>query len=81
MALKLELFTRSGCHLCEEMEQEIAVLQVKLGFTTNIIEINENLQLEKLYGDKVPVLAYDNNIICMYIIDEDALRDTLKHYS
>ena len=81
MALKFELFTRSGCHLCEEMEQEITLLQEKLGFTTNIIEINENQELENIYGDKVPVLAYEQNIICIYVIDEDALRDTLKRYS
>ena len=81
MALKFELFTRSGCHLCEEMEQEITLLQAKLGFTTNIIEISESQELEGLYGDKVPVLAYENNIICMYVIDEDTLLETIKIYS
>ena len=81
MALVFELYTRSGCHLCEEMEQEIAELQGNFGFTTKVTLINDNQELEDLYGDKVPVLTYEKNIICMYVIDTTALLNAIKRYS
>ena len=78
MALNLKLYTRTGCHLCEEMEQALVKLENQLAFTTEIIEINNNQDFEKRYGDKVPILMHGNNVICTYVIDEAALSKTLK---
>lgn len=81
MSLMFELYTRTGCHLCEEMEHEILILEKKLNFKTDIIEINDNAQLEQRYGDKVPVLAYGDNVICEYVIKEEALNKAIKRYT
>ena len=81
MKVQFSLYTRTGCHLCEEMEQEIPILESKLNFKADIITINDNQQLEQRYGDKVPVLTYGNEIICMYVLDEKMLSKAIKQYS
>jgi len=78
MPLKFELYTRVGCHLCEEMEQEILILEKKLNFRTDVIIINDNSQLEQSYGDKVPVLAHGDNVICEYVINEEAISKVIN---
>ena len=81
MTVNLKLYTRIGCHLCEEMEQELPVLEKKLNFNTDVIVINENPLLEANCGDQVPVLAHEDNIICRYVINEKTLSKALKQYS
>ena len=81
MKVKFELYTRIGCHLCEEMEHEVSLLESKLNFKTEIIAINDNKPLEERYGAKVPVLAYGNDSICEYVLDEEALSKAIKRHS
>ena len=81
MTHKFELYTRTGCHLCEEMEQAVSCLESELDFKADIIVINDNQQLEARYGDKVPVLACGEDNICEYVLDEEALSKAIKHYS
>ena len=75
------LLGTEGCHLCEEMEQEITVLETKLNFKTEVITINNDSHLETLYGEKVPVLTCANEIVCMYVLDEHALTLAIKQNS
>ena len=81
MKVKFELYTRIGCHLCEEMEHEVSTLESKLNFKTDIITINDNQQLEERYGEKVPVLSHGDDSICEYVLDEKALSKAIKQYS
>ena len=81
MKVTFELYTRVGCHLCEEMELAVSTLEEKLQFKSEIININNNQQLEERYGEKVPVLAYGNDNICEYVLDEEKLGNAIKQYS
>ena len=81
MKVKFELYTRIGCHLCEEMEQEVSILESKLNFESDVIAINDNKPLEERYGEKVPVLAYGKENVCEYVLDEEALSKAIKRYS
>lgn len=81
MSLKFELYTRAGCHLCEEMERDILPLQNSLAFEAQIIVINGDEALEQEYGERVPVLAHGDDIICEYVIDEDNLKKAVRQFS
>ena len=74
MSRQLTLFVREGCHLCEDMQQQLAHWQPKMGFRLEVIEINERPELESLYGTKVPVLLHAGQEICHYFLDEVALK-------
>lgn len=52
----LKLFSRPGCHLCEELaEALVPVLQGRA--EVRIVNIDDNIELKKRYGLRIPVLA------------------------
>ncbi|MFC1589622.1 glutaredoxin family protein [Pseudomonadota bacterium] len=73
MPARLSLYTRHGCHLCEDMEQIVSELESELDFVTEIIPIDNNTALEQNYGHRVPVLMMGHNVICEYYLDKQAL--------
>ena len=77
MPARLSLYTRRGCHLCEDMEQTVSELEAELNFVTEIIPIDNNAALEKSYGHRVPVLMLGHNMICEYYLDKQALIQAL----
>lgn len=81
MSAQLCLYTRRGCHLCEDMEQAVFELATELNFVTEIIPIDNNEALEKDYGHRVPVLIMGNNVICEYYLDKTALINAVSKAS
>lgn len=45
----------------------------KYRITVNRVYIDNEASLQKLYGDKVPVLVLDDKILCHYFLDKDIL--------
>lgn len=78
MKAKLSLYTRHGCHLCEDMEQAVSELETELDFVTEIIPIDNNAALEQDFGHRVPVLTMGENVICEYFLDKQALRQAVS---
>lgn len=77
MPAQLRLYTRHGCHLCEDMEQAVSELATELNFLTEIIAIDNNAKLEQDYGHRVPVLMMGDNVICEYFLDKTALTEAV----
>ena len=69
----LTLYGRLGCHLCEDMHNDLLVLQKQLGFELQIIDVDSDPVLVEKYGTRVPVLASDKGEICHYFLDKQAL--------
>jgi len=76
--VQLNLYTRHGCHLCEDMEQAVSELVAELDFVTEIIPIDNNAELEQDYGHRVPVLMMGDNLICEYFLDKVALVQAIS---
>jgi hypothetical protein len=49
---RLQLLTRPGCHLCEDM----ATALHDLGLQFDLLNVDEDSALEAAYGDCLPVL-------------------------
>ena len=81
MPVRLKLYTRAGCHLCEDMEQAISEQAEQLDIHIEIIPIDNNPDLEKAYGSRVPVLAHEDTVICEYFLDLVALNEAVNRYS
>jgi len=75
---RLTVFVRSGCHLCEQMLQELQRLRSEdaLGrdFQLEVVDILGSESLEAEYGTRIPVLSGERGEICYYFLDETALR-------
>ena len=73
-AIRLRLYGRRDCHLCEDMQASLRDYREKLGFTLEIIDIDEDPALISQFGTKVPVLMHENHEICHYFLDPQALQ-------
>jgi len=73
-AIQLSLYGRRECHLCEDMQEGLKEFSEQLGFSVEIIDIDDNPALISLYGSKVPVLVHENHEICHYFLDPQALQ-------
>ena len=71
--MKFILYLRSNCTLCEAMEDELRPFIEKYSITVNRKYIDNEVVLQQLYGDKVPVLTLNNEILCHYFLDREIL--------
>jgi hypothetical protein len=66
--ITLTLYSRPGCHLCEVMSSELAPLVRGRAYVT-IVDISEDEELERQYGERIPVLAAGEDELSAYRLD------------
>lgn len=72
--MDLTLYTRSYCHLCEEMHLALLPHQQRYGFALDLVDVDSDPQLEQRFDELVPVLMAGDEEICHHFLDEDALQ-------
>ena len=55
MNTKVVIYSRTNCHLCEETEKNVREVLVEIPFDLEVIYIDGDQELERLYGEEVPV--------------------------
>jgi glutaredoxin len=60
--LELVLYTRSNCHLCDEMKREIERAGAAEAYSLREVDIDSEPELTELHGRSIPVLAIDGHI-------------------
>jgi hypothetical protein len=76
---QLILYTRLGCHLCEDMEEALAALGAFYEFSLKRVDIDREPTLRAQYHTQVPVLTHVNGEeICRYFLEEEVLLKYLK---
>jgi glutaredoxin len=87
--ISLTLFTKPGCHLCEEAKTVVdSVLnKFKSEHSTEspieLIEVNilEDQALLEKYGEEIPVLQINGQTHAYWRIDAERLTETLNNFS
>ncbi|MGH8529078.1 MAG: glutaredoxin family protein [Nevskiales bacterium] len=75
MVVELVLYSRLGCHLCEQMQAELAELGAELAFALRVEDVDRNAAWRAAYGNEIPVLTtVDGREICRHVLDPGALR-------
>ena len=76
--MRLTLYGRTYCHLCEDMQRALESLQDELQFSVETVDVDADPALEARYGERVPVLVGpDDREICHYFLDLTALTERL----
>lgn len=79
--MTLTLLTRAYCHLCDEMLAAVTPLAEAEGATIVVVDVDANPWLERVYGDRVPVLFTGDpgtgQEICHFRLDPARLRAAL----
>jgi glutaredoxin len=74
------VFSRQGCHLCEEAIQTLEKLKRELQFEIEIKFIDGLTELEKLYGEQVPVIHIDGEHHDFYKVDPIRFKTSLEKH-
>jgi glutaredoxin len=73
----LTLYSRPGCHLCDEMKAVVDRVARSVPLTMEVVDISADTQLEALYGLEIPVLLINGKKAAKYRIAEAELRRLL----
>lgn len=79
--IQLTVYSKPGCHLCEDMKQVVGrvVAELPAGMAVvNEIDISTDAALEQQHGHEVPVLFIDGRKAAKYRITEHELKTRLK---
>jgi hypothetical protein len=81
------LYSRSYCHLCDDMRQALLALQapdesVAGWFTVELVDVDADPELVARYDELVPVLAGSKDgkppvQLCHYFLDAEAVKGFL----
>ena len=76
--IALTLYSRPGCHLCEEMKAVIARVARTTPLHVEEVDISTDASLEQAYGLEIPVLMVEGRKAAKYRVTEDELRRILR---
>lgn len=70
---RLALVTRPGCHLCEAAREAMARVAAASGETWAELDVTSDLELERDYGDRLPVVLLDGSEHGYWRVEEERL--------
>lgn len=78
MTLELTLYTRAGCHLCEEAKQQLAPLVREFGLIYSEVDVDSDPALTARFGEEVPVVFLNERKVAKFRVDVKPLRRRLE---
>jgi glutaredoxin len=75
--LEVTLYTRPGCHLCEEAKLQIAPLLAEFGARLREVNIDADPELRERYNLDVPVIFLADRKLAKHRIDPSQFRRQL----
>jgi glutaredoxin len=74
----LTLYSRSGCHLCDEVKKQVAPLAARFGASVREVNIDADPILRARYNEEVPVLFLGPRKVAKFTVNLDQLRRQLE---
>ena len=74
------VFSRHGCHLCDVAMDQLESMKNELNFEIEKIFIDGDSELEKLYGEQVPVIHIDGVHHDFFKVDPERFRASLEKH-
>ena len=74
------VYSRHGCHLCENAVNTLEGMREELAFTIEVIYIDGNPELEKLYSHEVPVIHINGEHHDFFKVDPERFRTSLEKH-
>jgi glutaredoxin len=75
---EITLYTREGCHLCEEAKAAILPLVSEFGATLREMDIDDDPVLHDRYTNDVPVVFLGSKMVAQHRLDPAQLRRQLQ---
>ena len=76
--VKVTIFSRSNCHLCEVALEVLVGLQEETDFVIEKILIDGDPELEKKHGEQVPVILINGQMHDFFRVDPERFRNSIS---
>ena len=76
----ITIYSRHGCHLCDDAQNILESLREELNFVIDVIDIDQDAELIKLYSDQVPVIHIDGIHHDFYKVDPLRFKSSLEKH-
>jgi glutaredoxin len=76
--IALTIYSRPGCHLCDEMKAVVRTVARSIPLSLEEIDISTDADLEGRYGLEIPVLMVEGKKAAKYRIGEAELVKLLR---
>ena len=77
-AREITLYTRPGCHLCEEAKAVIQPILGEFGAALRELDINQDAALQQRYGTDIPVIFIGARKVAKHRLDPVKFRRQLS---
>jgi len=77
-SVDVEIYSRPGCHLCDQAKEVIERVQRRVTFGLKIINIETDAQLERQYGEEIPVVFINGSKAFKFRVDEAEFEKKVK---
>jgi len=74
----ITLYTRPGCHLCEEAKALIEPMLGEFGATLREVNIDDDAKLTRRYGTDIPVVFIGARKTAKHLVDPVKFRRQLR---
>lgn len=76
---ELQVYSREGCFLCEDMLEALRQFQDELGYTIRVYDIDEDESLYARFNVLVPVVILCGHEVMRYHFELATLRTALEN--
>ncbi len=74
----LRVYTRLGCHLCEDMLAELHNYQAEFGYRLDLKDVDEDPALFEQFNALVPIVFIGDQELFRYYFEYATLEDAFK---
>ena len=78
MTARITLYSRPGCHLCDDARAVIEQVCAELGESYDEVDIDADPELQRRFGEEVPVTFVDGRQHDFWRVDPVRLRTALR---
>lgn len=77
MPTALVVYSRPGCHLCEELIEALEPL-VRGRAAIEVRDVDARAEWASAYGTKIPVVELDGRVLCVHRLDAARVNAALE---
>lgn len=78
MTSRFIVYSREGCHLCEDLVEHLEQLAREYRFEYEVRDVDDKAEWLAAYDTRVPVVEFGGDPVCEYFLDQAALLACLE---
>lgn len=75
--VRVTLYTRAGCHLCDVAKGVLEAARAERAFALEVVDVDGDPALRAMYTNEVPVVLVGGRKAFKYRVEPEALRACL----